>query len=328
MKYAAIDIGTNTLRLLVAEESDDSHGMKPLGYKRIITRLGGGYTEGGALDEASRERTILALEELASNIDEHQVEKVRAVATSVVRNATDGEEFVKEIKARTGIDVDIIGGGEEARLTVFGVLFILDDKWNNQKDRLIIDIGGGSTEFIITKGADITAAWSLELGVVHLAEGFLNKDRPTEAELEALNKKLDESMADLTSSMKEAGIDSSTISMESNVGLVGTAGTITTLAAFDQSLKVYSPKLINNYSLKREKVESIFERLKDISTDDRLKLEMIEEGREDLIIPGTAIVLKVMETFGFDALTASDGGLLEGVMLRQIFESRTGAPPV
>ena len=320
-RYASIDIGTNTLRLLIAEYATSSHGMKPLGYKRIVTRLGGSFTDEEGIDKDSAERTFQALEEFKRDIEAKKVDQVIAVATSAVREAKNSEWFVDEVLKRTGIKVDVISGAEEARLSFFGVMFVLFDKSVQNKKRLVMDIGGGSTEFIASTGVDINAMWSTELGVVHLTEKYLKSDPPTADELKALNEKIVDDINDLKKSMAEVGIEVDDYSSGGGVDLVGTAGTITTLAALEQELEIYNPQRINNFIINKDRLKALYENLSTATIEERLTLKGLESGREDLIVAGAAIARKVAEEFGFSILKVSDGGLLEGILLKEIWQT-------
>lgn len=320
MKLASIDIGTNTLRLLIAEPDETSHGMRPLGVKRIITRLGGGFTAEAGIAPDSAERTIEALSEFCAHIEKHNVKKVTAIGTSAVRDAKNRDWFLGEVEKRTGLKVTVVSGAEEARLSVFGVLFVLDDRWAIDKKRLVFDIGGGSTEFMVTKGVELLGAWSTEMGVVRLSETYLVKDPPTPEELKALREEIAKGVVELKSSMAEAGFDPAAYSIRTGAELVGTAGTITTLAAIDLKLEKYNPKRINNHVLTKRSVSDALEHLSSLPLKERSEVLSLDKGREDLIIPGAMIALEVMEAFDLSYIKVSDGGLLEGAMLKQIWE--------
>lgn len=323
MKYASIDIGTNTLRLLIAESDCNGH-LKPFIYKRAITRLGGGYTDGAGIDPASAQRTFAAIEGFRKVMMEAGVEDVTAVATSVVRRACNRGWFLREVFNRTGINVDVISGDEEARLSLAGVLSVIDGKKAGK--RLVIDIGGGSTEFIATSGEELTGAWSMEMGVVHLSERHLKSDPPDKKDLDALEGEISGVIAALKGLMKNDKTDPEKYSGEKGAALVGTAGTITTLAAIDQGLEVYDRERINNYTLSKPKVRNIYDYLCGLTLRERGHVLTLEKGREDLIIPGAAITLTVMEAFGFNEIKVSDAGLLEGVIIKKVAscECRSG----
>ncbi|MCK4739209.1 MAG: Ppx/GppA family phosphatase [Deltaproteobacteria bacterium] len=324
MKFASIDIGTNTLRLLIATEDKFSQGLNPKGYKRVITRLGGGYTDEVGISPDAAKRSLDALRDFKSIMNDHGVKKVTAVATSVVRRAKNGSEFIASVKAETGIEIEVIDGVDEAGLTFFGVMFVVEDRWDNSITRLIFDIGGGSTEFSVAKGLDIEKSWSMELGVVELTEKFLKSDPPTPEELGAMREHISKNISELKSLMKDSSIDTEKLSSDAGVFLMGTAGTITTLASVSMRLKEYNPNFINKCTLSKKKISDIYDRLSAMTIAERSEVVGLEKGREDLIIAGTAIVLEVMDSFCFDDLKVSDGGLLEGVMLKQMWESRAG----
>lgn len=312
--YASIDIGTNTLRLLVAES--DNNKLKPLIVKRIITRLGGDFREDVGIAETSIERAVDALKIFANIIKEQDVKDVFATATSVVRRAKNKDKFIQRVFDETGIKINIISGDEEAGLSLLGVLSVVDSK---NKKCLVIDIGGGSTEFIaVDEGQDakMLGAWSMEMGVVHLTEEHLKSDPPAKHELNAMEDEINGVIANLKDLMNRDL--PSACSPLPFASFVGTAGTITTLAAIDQNLETYAPEKINNYVLEYDAVKRIYNHLSSIPLKERQKILSLEKGREDLIIPGAAIVLKTMETFGFDSITVSDAGLLEGILINTV----------
>lgn len=313
MRYASIDLGTNTLRLLIAEPADGL--IKPVFYTRKITRLGGNYAEEAGIDPESAERTFSALEEFKRHIDEYGVTEVMAFATSVVRRARNRDWFSGEVKKRAGIDITVITGGTEARLSLLGVLSVLEQR-NGKK--LVIDIGGGSTEFIATDGTEMKGGWSMEMGVVHLTEKYLRSDPPDAAELDGIEQEVKSVLRELKSRMRKDGVDPDEFSGQKGAVFVGTAGTITTLAAIDQDLEAYDRNRINNYRIKKERVEAIYKRLAGLCVRERERVLNMEKGREDLIIPGSAITLLTMEAFGFGSAVVSDAGLLEGILIDKV----------
>lgn len=295
---AAIDLGTNTIRLLIGTAGPQ--GVRPLLLKREITRLGGGFRKTTGISVEARERTIAALKSFAEEIGRHSVSRLRAVATSAVRDAPNGEEFVAEVLERTGIRLEVIDGAEEARLTLRSVISGLDDRSGNF---MIFDIGGGSTEYIVASDDTPLYTVSLPLGVVRLTEGKVT--------VAAMGDKIDRELARV-----KAGIDSA--GMAGRLGgatLVGTAGTATTLAAIDLRLETYDYRLVNNHVLSKDTILAIHDLLLPLTPEERLRVTGLETGREDLILAGILITLKTMDLFGFDRMKVSDFGLLEGVLL-------------
>ena len=318
MKYASIDIGTNTLRLLIAEVSPDGT-LKPLAYRRAITRLGGGYTETSGIDEGAAKRSVAALVQFKKEIEALGVGLVFSTATSVVRRARNRDSFISEVERRTGIKVRVIEGDEEARLSLLGVLSVIEGA---PQKRLVVDIGGGSTEFIAAEGVLMKGAWSMERGVVHLTERHLRSDPPSQTEAASMEEEIRGVIKDLKGRMRREGIAPQRYSPSGGAVFVGTAGTITTLAALDQNLDVYDRARINNYVLKRNSVLSLYRRLLSMTLKERGEVLSLEKGREDLIIPGSFVALSAMEAFGFEEMLVSDAGLLEGI----IIERTSGGP--
>lgn len=312
MRCASIDMGTNTLRLLVADMIGGN--LREVLVRREITRLGGGYTEEGGITASARARALKALEGFREAIDgAGTVERVFATGTSVLRRAANTPDFLEEIRDRTGIEVEVISGEEEARLSLLGVLSVVDASGA----MLVVDIGGGSTEFIATGGEGSKRPWSVstDLGVVHLTEKFLRSDPPAADELAGLGTEIREGIRGLKERMRRGGLEPSRWSRSGGAALVGTAGTVTTLAALDLDLETYDKDRINNHRLTRARVEELFKKLSSMTLSEREEILSLEKGREDLIIPGSVIVSETMALFGFAEMVVSDAGLLEGIIL-------------
>lgn len=316
---ASIDIGTNTFRILISD-LDDNGILHPKLLKREITRLGGGFTANGALTEESMARGVSTLSTFSELLREHGVKKVRAVATSVVREATNGVDFSKLIKKETGLDVEVIGGEEEASLALKGVLSCVTVGTGYA---LTFDIGGGSTEYILSNRANPLYSESLKLGVVHATETFLKSDPPKEEEVDRLTAHIEGMLRPFLERLAGMGLREKLPLANSDITLIGTAGTITTLAAMDMGLESYDPSKINNHFLTYETVKRLFTLILPLTLNERRSLKALEGGREDLIIAGTIIVLKTMEVFGFEKMMVSDGGLLEGVLVDMLEKQGT-----
>ncbi len=297
-EYASIDLGTNTVRLLIA--SLGGKVVEPLLVMRRITRLGGGFTREAGLSPEARQRTEEALVEFASALTRYQVTQLRAVATSAVRDAVNGVQFCNGVLARTGIKLEIIGGEEEGLLTLAGIRAGLGDP---DGTLLAFDVGGGSTEYTLANGATPRFIRSLPLGVVRLTEG---KQDP-----EAMADKIDRELEGLAVEMAGAGI----IVDPSRTLLAGTAGTATTLASIDLGMTDYDYRRVNGHWLTRDRVAAILEQLQGLTPEERLAVPGMEKGREDLIIAGALVTLKTLDRFGFEGMKVSDFGLLEGVLL-------------
>ena len=299
---ASIDIGSNTARLLILESTGDQK-FKLLVSKRNITRLGEGIDAQGKLTEHRMQTTLKVLSRFRQICLENCDPPLFAVATSAVREASNGQEFVRLAKKETGIDIKVITWEEEARLTLKGVYW----KIPHENRRVItFDIGGGSTEFILSEGENIKDFCSTSLGVVRLTEKFITQHPIDEREYHSLQNHL----------QYELQIVKNKLSAFLPELLIGTAGTITTLAALKKNIYPYDPEKIHGSTFSRPEAEAILDDLKGRSLSQRLLLKPIETGREDLIIAGTAIVLETMRAFGCEILTVSEYSLREGLILR------------
>lgn len=296
---AAIDLGTNTARLLIGHHMPDGT-VQPVLVSRHITRLGGGFSRETGISAEAETRTIAALTEFAEKMKLHGVKGVRAVATSAVRDAVNGPDFCRQVLDATGIRLEVIDGEEEGRLTLQGVLSCIDER---PESLFVFDVGGGSTEYTLAQGESLLFTRSLPLGVVRLTEG--------KGEVEAITDKIDRELAILKGQMEKERL----LPLVAGALLVGTAGTATTLAAISMGMNDYDYRRVNNHTLARAEIRSIFERLLPLSPAERLKVPGLEQGREDLIIAGTLLTLRTMELFGFERMKVSDFGLLEGVLL-------------
>lgn len=295
---AAIDLGTNTVRLLIGSLVDGEISQTLI--VRRITRLGGGFTRKLGISSDAWERTLASLREFAQRIAEQGVTRVRAVATSAVRDAVNGPAFCKQVFDKTGIELEVIDGETEGLLTLKGVLAGID---GIPERLLLFDVGGGSTEYTVVRGIDPLYSRSLPLGVVRLTDGKQTPD--------AMSEKIDRELAALREELAERGL----LAVAYGATIVGTAGTATTLAAISLGMTNYDYRKVNNYSLSFEEIEEIYSLLLPLAPAERLKVPGLEKGREDLIIAGTLLTLKTLSLFGSNTLKVSDFGLLEGVLL-------------
>jgi exopolyphosphatase/guanosine-5'-triphosphate,3'-diphosphate pyrophosphatase len=300
-RLAGVDVGTNTIRMLVADV-DNLHQVTPLAQGREMARLGEGMGRTGRLSDAAMARGLKCLEGFAETLAAQAPEATRAVATSAVREAGNGPEFVRQVRERTGIDVQVIDGEEEARLSALGAAGSLVGPAD---DLLVLDIGGGSTEFVLKRGGVLVARVSVPIGVVMLTERFLASDPPKPHELYDLDEHLRDRMREVRARLGDVG----------NVRLVATAGTPTTLAAIDMEMAVYDPARVNNHPMTLARVEELFDKLASVPLAERAGITGIERGREDLIVSGCAVLYRVMHDWQFGGVTVSDWGLREGLVL-------------
>jgi exopolyphosphatase/guanosine-5'-triphosphate,3'-diphosphate pyrophosphatase len=296
---AAIDLGTNTARLLISH-LDDAGRINPLIYLRRITRLGGGFTKEHGISPEASERTVEALRAFAAEISRHNAAKVRAVATSAVRDAVNGNDFCALIFKESGIHLEVIDGETEGLLTLRGVLAEIDER---RATFMVFDVGGGSTEYTLASADKMLFTESLPLGVVRLSEGKIT--------VTAMEEKILRELSAIRGKMANQGL----LPFPEDTVLVGTAGTATTLAAISLRMTDYDYRLVNNHVIGLDEIKEIFSTLLPMTPEERLGVPGMEKGREDLIIAGILITLKTMEMFGFKRLKISDFGLLEGVLL-------------
>ena len=305
MRTASIDIGTNTIRLLISERT--GRGILKIYINRVITRLGEGFSDNTRLLNSNAvNRSVAALYDFSKVIKKFHVNKIRAVATSVVRESKNGEEFVKQVADKTGLAVEVISGEEEAKLTVSGVLNSVSVNANNC---IIFDIGGGSTEYVHIRSSNIVNLVSTNLGVVHLTEEFLRSEIETEQELANLSIYIKETL--------QRELENFEVIDKKDLILIGTAGTPTTLATIELKLKEYNPELVNNFVLSEEMILSTIKKLLNIHKKDRAKITGLEKGREDILVVGALILIETLRKYSQNSVIVSDGGVLEGIAYSQ-----------
>ncbi|MDE2180552.1 MAG: Ppx/GppA family phosphatase [candidate division NC10 bacterium] len=299
--YAAIDIGTNTLRLLVAEAAGPDH-FTVLHQEQTIARLGEGLIPGRLLQDVPMRRSLAVLRRFAETARHFKALHVAAVATSAVREASNRKEFVAGVLRESGLSIQVIDGNEEARLTLLGVRYGLR---LGSSRVLVMDIGGGSTEFILATGEAIETIVSTGLGVVKLTEAHLKSDPPTPGELEAIEQVVAERVGRLRAELPDLW----------GMALIATAGTPTTLAAIDLGLTVYTPVRVDGHRLSMTRTRQLLHALAMRPLAERSKIPLLEPGRADVIVAGTALLLTVMGALGYDEFVVSDSGLREGILL-------------
>jgi exopolyphosphatase/guanosine-5'-triphosphate,3'-diphosphate pyrophosphatase len=299
---AALDLGSNTFRLMLAEKAGGT-GPHPWAGKRVfqeLPRLAEGLTPGGPLAPSALSRAWVALDHFAAEVRASGAGRVLAGATMAARLAADGPAFLDETARRYGWETRLLTGEEEARLTAAGVLTGLAPC---PAEALIFDIGGRSTEFITISGGAPGRCLSLDLGVVGLTEAHLEAPaRPGQLEAVALATRTVLDAADL-----------SFVPADSN--LVGTAGTVTTMAALLLGLKTYDPDLVNNARLARPALAGLLAELAPLSEARRVEEYGLHPRRADALPAGLALVLEIMDHFRQPELVVSDNGLLEGLWL-------------
>jgi exopolyphosphatase/guanosine-5'-triphosphate,3'-diphosphate pyrophosphatase len=299
---AGVDIGTLTCRLLIARVSNGR--FSELHSERRILRLGEGVQHHSVLSESAMSRVIESLREWRGVIQRHKVDGETAVATSAVRDAKNRDEFLARAKRETGFSIEVLSGEEEARRTMLGICAGLPPEVS---DVLGVDIGGGSTEFIKFNATanHPPKIVSVDIGVVRLTEAFLRQDPLTSDEQRRAAMLIEQTVRATRDRL--GSLDHTT--------LVGTAGTVTTLAAMMLKLTRYDPARVHNFRLGLHAVREIEQHLMRQARAERKKMIGLEPGREDVIVAGTLILRTVMEILGFQECLVSDLGLREGIVL-------------
>lgn len=301
MLLAGIDIGTLTCRLLVADVNPPDE-FKVVDVDRRILRLGEGVDQHKRLSQAAMDRVVATLKAWKERIAKYPLKAMVVVATSAVRESDNRHDFLARIMQETGWEVEVLTGEEEARRTLLGLRFGLPP---NIKDFMGLDIGGGSTECILAQEDKHPAVISLNLGVVRLLERVFHEDPPTTREIHQAEACIDQELINV---LKVFG------SMP-RVPLVGTAGTVTTLAAMSLKLPRYESARVHNYELTLSVIRKLEKDLITKMAPQRLAMPGLEPGREYVIVAGIVILRRIMETFGFDTCLVSDYGLREGVLV-------------
>ena len=302
MRVAAIDCGTNSTRLLIAESSTESRGFTIVDRRMRITRLGQGVNATKLLAPEAIERTATVLREYRAAMDEHGVERVRITATSAARDAANREDFFSVAKEIVGVEPELLSGDEEARLSFRGATADLDPA---DGPFLIVDIGGGSTEFVVGT-TEPEAALSVDIGCVRITEQELHHDPPRADELSIALSLIDAYLDDVDREVPGAA-DARTF--------VGLAGTITTVAAVEIGLAEYDRERIHHFRLTHAAAEDVFRTLATESHDARLGNPGLEPERADVIVGGCCILVAIFRHWGFDECLVSEADILDGLAL-------------
>ncbi len=289
MKKAVIDIGTNSCRLFIAEVNNKKIENKILKLMKI-TQLGEGVDKNKKLSDIAMDRTIKVLKRYKKEIIRHSVGEVKVVATSATRDAKNKDFFINKVKDETGLEVRCITGEEEGMLSFKGCVSDFD------REILVFDIGGGSTEFILGNKLKIDFIKSFDVGAVRIKEKFFRKD------MEEGKKWVFSLLNDLQRFEKNS------------YKLVGVAGTVTTHVSVLLGMETYETNRVHMYSLKRDEIEKNLKRFENLSLENRKKILGLHPKRASIIIPGTYLLLWIMEILGKEEIIVSDSDILEGLM--------------
>ena len=304
MRVAVADLGTNSTRLLVADVGPGG-AITELDRRSIVTRLGQGVDTTGALADDAMRRVFDVLAGYREAIDGHGAERDVAVLTSAVRDAVNGAGFTRAVREDFGLDARTIAGDEEARLTFRGAT---SERDGDGRPVVVIDIGGGSTEFVTGRAGVVLFHTSTQAGVVRQSERHLHGDPPTEAELVELREEVRgifrDAVAEADRALPEAA--------------VAVAGTATSLASIDQKLDPYDASRVHGYRLSRVRCVELLGELAALTEDERRAVVGLSPARAPTIVAGTAFLVEALGVFGLDSTEVSDHDILRGAALELV----------
>jgi exopolyphosphatase/guanosine-5'-triphosphate,3'-diphosphate pyrophosphatase len=300
-RFAAIDVGTNTVLLLVAERGADG-SFAPVSERAEITRLGRGVDRTRRLDPAAIRDTVEVLARYAAEARALGARQIACVATSAARDAANGSDFFATARAAAGVAPEVVSGDEEARL-------VYASAWRDfgatGRTLAVLDVGGGSTELVVGDGPAPRARASVQLGAVRLTERLVTADPIPPAELAGLRAAAAAAMA---------GLPIAEVGDPGRATLVGVAGTVTTLAAVERGLRVYDAGVVHGAVLSLDALERLHARLGALTVAARAAVPGMEPKRADVIVAGCAIVIEAMRAARFDRVTVSDRGVRWGLL--------------
>lgn len=301
MKIGAIDIGTNSMRLLTTDLIDN----KLTNRKKYVntTRIGQGVDENGFITEEAMERNINALKEYHDKCLDYGCEKIYCMGTSALRDSKNRSEFIKRAKDEAGIDVNVVDGEIEAKLGFSGVTNGID----KEGDILVIDIGGGSTEFIFGNKEGIERNVSINIGALRLTEKYLSEGYSDSA-FSDMRKFINEQIKDIVSYLNEKEIEC----------VCGIGGSITSLSAVNQNLEVYSMEKVHGSVITREEVQKMMDKFVSCSDEERKHINGLQPKRADIIAAGTEILICIMDNLSKKDVVVSEYDNLEGIAYSSI----------
>ena len=302
---AVLDIGSNTIRLLIAEVGQDQT-FKKIYYQHQIARLGEGLQSTGMLAETGKQRAMDVFLQVVAICESYglRADEIVAVATAAIRDAGNGQAFVDEVREKTGLCIRIIEGVVEAKLALTGAMLGLSKEVS--QDMLLFDIGGGSTEFTRVFQGEIVDSISIKMGVVRLTETCLKSNPTSDSDYQVAKDAAVEFL-------KEVEVFWGDNQRLPSV-LVGTAGTVTTLAAMVQNMTTYDASKIDDFHMSSLAFYALRDDLLSKTNAQRLVIPALEKGREDVIVAGIAMIEAMLERWGYTELVSVDSGLLVGLL--------------
>ena len=307
MRVGVVDIGTNSTRLLVAEVVD-GRVTDVLARESIVTRLGQGVDATGALADEAMERVFSVLDRYKATIDDLGVEATFAALTSAVRDASNGAAFTETVRERYGLDAYTLPGDDEATLTFLGATSERDPDATDEA--VVIDIGGGSTEFVTGRGPDVTFFTSLQMGVVRMGERHMHSDPPVADELGALRDDVAATIAD--------GVPAEVLGrIGTAIGVGGTATWSASIVLAEEHGRPVGPEVIHGHVLDAATIDALLERLAGLTEAQRREVPGLDPDRAPTIVAGVAMLRECLRAFGLDRVEVSEHDILRGAALRR-----------
>ncbi len=319
MRVAVLDIGSNSTRLLIAEVDPVTGAVEELLRRSKVTRLGDGVDSRGKLSERAMARVLSTLAEYREAIDSYQATTNLALLTSAVRDAANGDSFAARLREGYQLDARVLSGEEEAQLTFLGAMSAgeIDDRQSASEPTVVIDIGGGSTEFIVGRGRTAGFHVSLPVGVVRMSERHIRNDPPGPAELQSLADDTRATFGEGLPAHERAPVRRG----------VAVAGTATSAAAIDMELDPYDPARVHGYRLPLGTVELLLARIADMTAAQRRTIVGLDPARAPTIIAGMIVLCEALRAFALDEVTVSEHDILNGGAMRLAAIAREGLAP-
>jgi exopolyphosphatase/guanosine-5'-triphosphate,3'-diphosphate pyrophosphatase len=302
-RVAAIDCGTNSIRLLVADVDPERGTLTDVDRRMEIVRLGQGVDTSGRLAPGALDRTMHALRGYAAVITRLGASDVRMVATSATRDAANAAEFVRRVTAVLGTAPEVLSGDEEARLSFTGATAELDGVPSAEPPYLVVDIGGGSTEFVLGAAGTVSAAASVDIGCVRMTERHLRSDPPSPEQIAAATADIDAAV----------GRAATMVDGDQARTLVGLAGSVTTVAGIAMDLPAYDPARLHHARVAAAEVHAVATRLLSLTRAERARIAVMHPGRVDVIGAGALILDRIMSLFGLAEVLVSEHDILDGI---------------
>lgn len=300
-KLAAIDIGTNSMRLMLCETEGGRIGKRS--KELMVTRIGKSVSSTGVISESAMRKNIEALKYFKNKAEKFGAGQILAIATSAVRDAANREEFVHRAKTETGIGISIIDGHEEAELGIIGVMSETEDK---AASTLVVDIGGGSTELILWSGSAVEYSISINAGAVRMTEMCISQNPICDSELLLLESTIGKLFEEALGKLKNKKIDK----------IIAIGGTATTLAAIYHQLGIYEPSIVHNTVMDINFLKECFRTLKGMSVKQRYEVKGLQKERADVIPAGQRILIHILETLNIPQVSVSENDNLEGAIIK------------